>query len=68
MFLTIDSKDITFNNKTWFDIPKESLDISKENISQVKPKKVVQCEGCGAFVIVPIGEVICCDYCDRPTT
>lgn len=29
--------------------------------------KVVQCEGCGAFVIVTAGNVAKCDYCGRPT-
>ena len=29
--------------------------------------KVVQCEGCGAYVIVTAGKVTKCDYCDRPT-
>jgi len=29
--------------------------------------KVVQCEGCGAFVIITSGNAIKCDYCGRPT-
>lgn len=29
--------------------------------------KVVQCSGCGAFVIVTQGNVSKCDYCGRPT-
>ena len=44
-----------------------------ENIPEVEVKKItaqikaVQCEGCGAFVIVTVGNVAKCDYCGRPT-
>jgi len=39
-----------------------------ENISEVEKTqiKVVQCEGCGAFVIVASGNTARCDYCGRP--
>lgn len=42
-------------------IPEED----KENISaQIK---VIQCQGCGAFVITTAGNAAKCDYCGRPT-
>lgn len=37
---------------------------AQEITSQIK---VVQCEGCSAFVIVTGGNVSKCDYCGRPT-
>ena len=43
------------------------------NIPQTEAKKItssiraVQCEGCGAFVIVIEGNISKCDYCGRPT-
>lgn len=30
--------------------------------------KVVQCESCGAFLVVTAGNVTKCEYCDRPYT
>ena len=30
--------------------------------------KVIQCEGCGAFITVTAGSAVKCDYCDRPIT
>ncbi|WP_407446174.1 GRAM domain-containing protein [Fibrobacter sp.] len=44
-----------------------------ENIPEVEVQKItaqikaVQCEGCGAFVIVTAGNAAKCDYCGRPT-
>ena len=43
-----------------------------ENIPEVEVQKIasqikaVQCEGCGAFVIVTVGNAAKCDYCGRP--
>lgn len=43
-----------------------------ENIPQEEVQKIttqikaVQCEGCGAFVIVTVGNAAKCDYCGRP--
>jgi hypothetical protein len=37
---------------------------AKKVVSQIK---VVQCGGCGAFVIVTTGNVSVCEYCGRPT-
>lgn len=43
--------------------------IPKEEIPKVTALiDVVQCEGCGAYVIVTAGNVTKCNYCDRPTT
>lgn len=44
-----------------------------ENIPEAEVQKItaqikaVQCEGCGAFVIVTVGNAVKCDYCGRPT-
>lgn len=44
-----------------------------ENTPEVEVKKItaaikaVQCDGCGAFVIVTLGTAAKCDYCGRPT-
>lgn len=44
-----------------------------ENSPEVEVKeitaeiKAVQCDGCGAFVIVTVGTAAKCDYCGRPT-
>lgn len=53
-----------------------SLVLSKISIPENAPEteavkitdqiKVVQCEGCGAFVITTIGNTSKCDYCGRP--
>ncbi len=43
-----------------------------ENIPEAEVKKItaqikaVQCDGCGAFVIVTVGNASKCDYCGRP--
>lgn len=43
-----------------------------DNIPEVEIQKItaqikaVQCEGCGAFVIVTVGNAAKCDYCGRP--
>ena len=42
--------------------------MSEENKKKVSAQiKVIQCEGCGAFVIVTTGRVAKCEYCGRPT-
>ena len=42
-------------------------DISKVQVEKIATQiKAVQCEGCGAFVIVTAGNVAKCDYCGRP--
>lgn len=42
--------------------------IPEEEVQKVTAQiEVVQCEGCGAFVIVTAGNVTKCGYCDRPT-
>ena len=42
--------------------------IPQAEISNITARiKGVQCEGCGAFVIVTSGNAVSCDYCGRPT-
>lgn len=42
--------------------------IPQEEVQKITAQvKVIQCEGCGAFVIVTAGNVTKCDYCGRPT-
>lgn len=42
--------------------------ISKAEIEKITAQiKAVQCEGCGAFVIVTLGNATKCNYCGRPT-
>ena len=42
--------------------------IPKAEVQKVKAQiDVVQCEGCGAFIVVTRGNVTKCGYCDRPT-
>ena len=42
--------------------------IPKAEVQKVKAQiDVVQCEGCGAFIVVTRGNITKCGYCDRPT-
>lgn len=41
--------------------------ITKEDVEKITAQiKAIQCEGCGAFVIVALGNVTKCNYCGRP--
>ena len=43
-------------------------DMPAEVRAQVMPQiKVIDCQGCGAFVIVMSGSLAKCEYCGRPT-
>lgn len=56
---------VTASVRSRISFPEHISEDDKEKISaQIK---AIQCQGCGAFVIVTPGSVAKCDYCGRPT-
>ncbi len=45
-------------------LPENISEVEAQNSTQIR---AVQCAGCGAFVIVTVGNAAKCDYCGRPT-